>query len=235
MCAKINNKKIFPKLNMGCGLNAPKDWINLDASWNAWLAKSPLLLKLLKLTNLLPEKLLEIGWPTNVVIHDVRKPLPFKSNSFEAVYSSHLLEHLYLNEAEELLKECFRILCPGGIIRIVVPDFKYVLEEYGKGLNRKQSPRDLADNISRKIFIWEQKPHSRNIICKIYDSMKDFHSHKWMYDANSLINHLERAGFKNAKEMKANQSKIKDIEKVERADRIANGAGICIEAIKPNN
>lgn len=234
MGVKINNKN-FPKLNIGCGLNAPKDWVNLDASWNAWLAKSPLLLKLLKLTNLLPKKLLEIDWPTNVIIHDARKPLPFKNNSFEAVYSSHLLEHLYLNEAEKFLKECFRILCPGGIIRIVVPDFKYILEEYRNGLNQKKPFRDLADNISRKIFIWEQKPYGKNIMRKIYDSMKDFHSHKWMYDASSLINHLEKAGFVNAKEMKANQSKIKGIENVEKADRIDNGAGVCVEAVKPDN
>lgn len=48
--------------------------------------------------------------------------LPFANNSFTFAFSEHFFEHLFLDEACELLKECFRILLPGACLRIGVPD-----------------------------------------------------------------------------------------------------------------
>lgn len=48
--------------------------------------------------------------------------LPFTNNHFTFVYSEHFFEHLFLDEACELFKECFRIMRPGACLRIVVPD-----------------------------------------------------------------------------------------------------------------
>jgi SAM-dependent methyltransferase len=48
--------------------------------------------------------------------------LDFEDNTFDFVYSEHFFEHLFLEEAFELLKECYRILKPNGVIRISVPD-----------------------------------------------------------------------------------------------------------------
>lgn len=221
------------KLNLGCGLNAPNDWINLDGSWNAWLAKNRFLLKLLKISGLLPKKLLDIKWPKNVIIHNVKNPLPFKDFSFSSIYSSHLLEHLYLNEAKNLLKECFRALQPGGIMRIVVPDLKIIIQEYNENKRQKTDNFNPADILSKHIFTWEHKPYRNNFAHKIYDAINNFHSHKWMYDADSLIDHFKKAGFQDVKEMEFQQSRIKEIKDIEEPGRILNGAGICIEGIKP--
>ncbi|MBI5401666.1 methyltransferase domain-containing protein [Candidatus Wolfebacteria bacterium] len=225
-------KNVLPKkINLGCGLNISSNWINLDASWNARLAKHQFLRKALKYFHLLPKRLAEIDWPQNIFIHDVRKKFLFENNCFSAVYSSHLLEHLYLEEAKELLAECFRILEPGGVLRIVVPDFKTIIKEYDN--LEKSNFSNAADIISKKIFIWESKPYHKNPIYKIYDAVNDFHSHKWMYDAESLIEYFKTAGFESAKEMKFLESRISDIEEVESASRVLNGEGICIEGIKP--
>ncbi len=48
--------------------------------------------------------------------------LPFADNYFTFAFSEHFFEHLFLDEAGELLKECFRILQPGSCLRIAVPD-----------------------------------------------------------------------------------------------------------------
>jgi predicted SAM-dependent methyltransferase len=48
--------------------------------------------------------------------------LDFEDNTFDFIFSEHFLEHLFLDEAFELLKECYRILKPNGVVRIVVPD-----------------------------------------------------------------------------------------------------------------
>jgi len=48
--------------------------------------------------------------------------LPFDDNSINFIYSEHFFEHLFLDEASALLKECYRILTPHGVIRTCVPD-----------------------------------------------------------------------------------------------------------------
>lgn len=48
--------------------------------------------------------------------------LEFEDNTFDFIYSEHVLEHFFLDEALDLLRECYRILKPNGVIRIVVPD-----------------------------------------------------------------------------------------------------------------
>ena len=46
---------------------------------------------------------------------DLTKRLPFDDGSVDAVYSSHLFEHIYYSDAEAILQECHRVLKPGGV------------------------------------------------------------------------------------------------------------------------
>ena len=55
---------------------------------------------------------------------DLRYPLKCDNNIVDGVYSCHTLEHLYPNHAYNLIEELFRILKPGGWIRMIVPDLK---------------------------------------------------------------------------------------------------------------
>ncbi len=95
-------------LNFGCGSALHPEWINLDSS-----AAAP-----------------------DVVAHDLRHALPFPSDSFDAAYGSHVLEHLEPDAASRLLRECNRILRPGGILRIVVPDLETIARLYLESLER---------------------------------------------------------------------------------------------------
>jgi predicted SAM-dependent methyltransferase len=61
-------------------------------------------------------------WPDNVKVHDVRKGLPVQPASVEAIYSSHMLEHIYFDEANAVLRECHRALRGGGVLRLALPD-----------------------------------------------------------------------------------------------------------------
>lgn len=218
------------KINLGCGLNVHENWVNLDASWNARLARHKFLRRLLKFSGLLPKNLFEANWPQNMVFHDVKKNLPFKSGHFYAAYASHLLEHLYFKEAKKLLSECFRILKPGGVIRIVVPDIRGIIEEYNE--NKRKNSLEASNILSNRIFIWDSSPYSKSLIHKVFGSFNDFHSHKWMYDAEFLIKLLSEAGFEGVKEMEYLESRISEIGEVEKADRILSGEGICVEGIK---
>lgn len=89
-------------LNLGCGTRHHSDWINVD---------------------------LDSTGP-GVIPCDVRHGLPFTDNHFDVVYHSHLLEHFSKTAGAALLRECFRVLKLGGIIRIVVPDFEKLVGLY---------------------------------------------------------------------------------------------------------
>lgn len=89
-------------LNVGCGATYHTAWVNLDVE--------PL--------------------SRDVLRHHAASPLPFEDCSFDACYSSHLIEHLSPVDARLLLKEMHRVLKPGGIIRVVVPDLESIVRLY---------------------------------------------------------------------------------------------------------
>lgn len=124
-------KKIMPRktpkglcyLNVGCGDHFSPDWNNLD------LVPMP-----------------------NVVYYDICEPLPYPDVCLDAIYASHVLEHLKPNEGLRLLKEFYRVLKPEGIVRIVVPDLEVICREYLKYLELVVSnPTDI--NIKRYKWI----------------------------------------------------------------------------------
>lgn len=81
------------KLNLGCGNDIRKDWINLDIA---------------------PLQGVD-------VVHDLNHlPLPFDNNSFDFILCQDILEHL---DYIDLLRELHRIIKPGGIVEIRVPHF----------------------------------------------------------------------------------------------------------------
>ena len=109
------------RLNLGCGLQAPPGWVNVDGSWNARLAKLPALRKLFPALGLVARDKAQIPWSADIYIHDVRKPLPFADQSASVVFASHVLEHLYRDQAERLLREAFRVLKPAESITSLWP------------------------------------------------------------------------------------------------------------------
>lgn len=59
---------------------------------------------------------------------DLRNALPFADSSATLIYSSHMLEHLYPEQASSLLREVHRVLSPEGVFRLALPSFEYGLE-----------------------------------------------------------------------------------------------------------
>jgi len=224
------------RLNLGCGPSAPVGWVNVDGSWNAWFSNHRRFRKVLATLGLIPSNF-GAQWKVRPLIHDLTKPLPFPANGMSAVYASHVLEHLYLVDAQKLLEECKRVLRPGGIIRLVVPDLHAMALDY---LSKKEgrSPCALdnaaaADHLNERLAFRNPSPPAGNIVFKLYSLWKDFHSHKWMYDGESLARYLRLAGFQEVSRKEFRRSDIPGIEEVEEEDRVLGGAGVCVEAKKP--
>lgn len=75
---------------------------------------------------------------TNIDIRDIEGidkvspvyPLDYKSNTFDLVYGSHLLEHFPRKQTLNILKEWIRVLKPDGILRLSVPDINALIKIY---------------------------------------------------------------------------------------------------------
>lgn len=225
------------KLHLGCGLTAPQSWLNVDGSRNAWLAQKPFLRGIVRTLGLLPKYADEVPWPTNVTIHDIRNPLPWADGTFTAVYASHVLEHLFVGQARRVLKECHRVLKPGGVVRMVVPDLEacvadYVARRDVPGYTGKKPGLDgSGDILNQRLLFHEVEPPGGNPIMKYYHLRNNFHLHKWMYDERTLGERLKEAGFVEVKRMNYLESRIPGIEEVERRDRVENG-NLAVEGVK---
>lgn len=108
------------KINIGCGQTFHPDWINVDFHSNR----------------------------LDIIEADVRKKLPFDNEQFDAVYHSHLLEHLGREDGERFILECCRILKVEGVIRVVVPDFGDIVNEY-LGLREQMERQQNADTYAQ--------------------------------------------------------------------------------------
>jgi len=226
------------RVNLGCGLQTPSGWINVDGSWNARLAKHLWIRRALLWLNLLPADTLNIPWSSSIFIHDIRKPLPFSEGSVAAIYASHVLEHLYREEAQRLVKESFRALAKGGVLRVVVPDLEAIVREYiGErpfgALTKDVERLCRADRLNQRLLMRYPTPIYSHLLHRIYNFWKDVNSHKWMYDAESLIALFEAGGFVDVRRREYLDSEIEGIDELEEESRVLNGAGVCVEGMKP--
>lgn len=210
----------------------------MDGSWNARLAKHPLIRRALSSLGVLPPGKMEIPWSSEIFIHDVRRPLPFPDGSAAAIYASHVFEHLYFQEARTLIVESFRVLANGGVLRVVVPDLQAIVGEYlGERpfgpLSAELEALPPADRFNQRLLMRAPTPPTSNLFYRVYDAWQEFHSHKWMYDTDSLSAMFRWAGFADVQPKECHVSRIDDIQTVEDKSRVLNGAGICVEGIKP--
>lgn len=64
--------------------------------------------------------------------HDIRNKFPFENNTVDFIISSHVLEHITESEGKAFLTELYRIMKPGAVARIAVPDAETLIGLYSK-------------------------------------------------------------------------------------------------------
>ena len=89
-------------LNLGCGSTFHPDWVNIDFHDHGG----------------------------TVLGYDLRLGIPCADSSMDVVYHSHVLEHFDRKDGRFFLEECFRVLRPGGMVRIAVPDLEGIVRAY---------------------------------------------------------------------------------------------------------
>ncbi len=94
-------------LNLGCGATFHEDWTNIDF----------------------------VSSSEHVRAYNLLEGIPFGDNEVDVVYHSHVLEHFPKSKAVDFIRECHRVLNPGGIIRVAIPDLEIIAMNYIKYLN----------------------------------------------------------------------------------------------------
>ena len=168
----------------GCGLSAPESWINFDSSPRLLFERMP---GMSTCTGKIGKRL----FPLNVRFGDIVRGLPLSDESADAVYASHVLEHLPRAVIPVALSNTLRILKSRGVFRVIVPDLAWRVERY---LRDRQAGQDsAADRLMTSCLIGD----STRPIGLMGHLRAAFGNsgHSWMYDREQMTSLLLQAGF----------------------------------------
>jgi predicted SAM-dependent methyltransferase len=116
---------------------------------------------------------------------DISRRLPFADAGFDGVFCEHVLEHFAKADGARLAREVARILKPGGIFRVVVPDAAFVLRSYF----------DAPDNL---VVMRGDGEAGETPMDAVNSYFRQRYEHQFMYDWPTLRRLLLDAGFADA-------------------------------------
>ncbi len=116
--------------------------------------------------------------------------LPFKNETIDFIFCEQFLEHLSLVEGKKLMAEIFRILKPGGVVRIATPSLNGLIDVY-----RNQNA--LVDQ--KEVIARHRRNHNPDCqnACHLLNDFFHLWGHKFIYDETTLAEIMTSTGFKN--------------------------------------
>ena len=170
-----------PKLHLGCGDLILDGWLNTDAY---------------------PRRL-------GVAFCNAAKRFPFPDNAFAYVYTEHMIEHLPQIGGENLVRESFRVLRPGGRLRIATPDLNKIFA----------LKRPNISDVEREYLAW-QTAQIPNAIdgspCFVINTFVRAWGHAFIYDFDTLKQILKRNGYTDVQEYAPGESDVPELRNIER-------------------
>jgi hypothetical protein len=200
----------------GCGLSAPSTWRNFDASPTLRLQRLPIIGQYFR-GGPYP------SFPANVEYGDIVKGLPVSPGSCKAVFCSHILEHLALDDFRAALRNTILYLAPGGTFRLVLPDLEHLSRSYLDSTDADAALKFMEDsNLGRK-----------NRAAGLGGILREWlghSSHLWMWDFKAISRELEAAGFREIRRAEFGDSAEQRFKEVEDHDRWLDCLGVeCIK------
>lgn len=147
------------RVNVACGPHILPGFINLDL-----LATTP-----------------------DVVRWDCRRSLPLRNDAAVGIRAEQFIEHLEIREElPSFLADCLRVLKPGGVLRVIVPDARRYIEAYLRpdlrGFTELKFQLPFPEDIPKRMDVLSHVFHQE-------------HEHRCGYDLENLTHRLETAGF----------------------------------------
>lgn len=191
------------KLHIGSGSNLLDGWLNSD-----YFPKSPGVLHL-----------------------DARGRFPFADGQFDYVFSEHMIEHIGYRDGAAMLKECFRVLRPGGRLRISTPDLAFLMN-----LRRDDRSELQNDYIRWSINKFLKGVPSADETFVINNFVRRW-GHLFIYDEKALRAAFIEAGFDEVMRCNLNESQDPALRGLEHEARLPKGflrlETMTLEGIKP--
>lgn len=200
------------KLHIGCGGNIFEGWLNTDLT----------------------------PYSNIIAFLDASKEFPIKDNMFDYIYSEHTFEHLDFKGQLNYLRESYRILKPGGKIRIATPNFDFLMQLRSKDLCESQ----------KKYINWNVDSYLKNIKLELNDLMdpgvyvinnyfRDW-GHLLIHNELSISQLINKFGFYKIYYEKVGNSKYSELNNLERHGQMITDEfnlleTMVIEAEKPSN
>jgi predicted SAM-dependent methyltransferase len=200
--ANYKRKNKVHKLHIGCGGNYLKGWFNTDLFPNARRTKL-----------------------------DSTKRFPYPDNTFDYIFTEHMIEHIPYAGGQVMLHECFRVLKPGGVLRVVTPDVKFLI-----GLYQDRENKLNQDYVrwNAELFLGKSAPHNPTSVINNY--YRDW-GHRYIYDVPVMRDALEKNGFTELTMGQIGKSAHPELSGLEHAQRMPDGflelESMVIEAKKP--
>lgn len=193
-------------INLGCGLHAPAGWINVDRSPSLLLDRVRIVKPFLHRIGLLKDEHM-VAWPRNIIMADVRRGLPSEPGSVDAIYSSHMLEHMYLNEARCVLSHCHAALKPDGILRLALPNALAMAESLVHNADSEASWR-----FNEALLAYPLTAPTRRDLLRAYFASPP---HRWQPTPSLAVELLIAAGFKDVSERSFGEGNMPRLAEVE--------------------
>lgn len=166
--------------------DCPDGWVNYETSMHLRLSRLPILGRIFK-------KITPYKFSDEIIIGDIVKGLPIEEASVDVVFSSHVIEHLSRDDAQAAFNNVFKILKPGGVFRLVVPDLfarcKYYIDHYNE-------IDDPSAWLMKSTLLGKNQPHALKLLERVRSTFSTS-SHKWMWDEKSLSLALVMSGFQD--------------------------------------
>jgi predicted SAM-dependent methyltransferase len=199
------------KLQIGTGPNPLAGWLNTDVAPDTY-----------------PEH------RGTIAFLDAEKPFPLEDMTFDYVFSEHQIEHIPEPAAHVMIAECFRVLRPGGRIRIATPDLGAILGLYQEPLD--ESERHYVDWVMTR---FRPNVHSGNRRCYVINHMFTDHKHRFIYDYETLVALLTDAGFVDPDRCNPGESSDAELQGLETHgqaigdERVNSFETMVVEAVRP--
>lgn len=195
----------------GCGFTTPQSWKSFDASPTLRFERLPILGKLYTKN--------KSRFPGNVEYGDIVKGLPIPDASVKAVYCSHILEHLSLEDFRKALRNTYKILKKDGIFRFVLPDLEYLINKYVS-----DSSSDAAFMFLKEACIGREK-RNRGLKGFVFEWLGNS-QHLWMWDYKSIERELKDEGFIDIRRAQLGDAPDPMFKEVEEKERWKNCLGV---------
>jgi predicted SAM-dependent methyltransferase len=190
-----------PRLHIGGGSRCLPGWLNTD------IALAP-----------------------DVVQMDATRPFPFEDSVFHYAFTEHMIEHVSFESAMFMLRECYRVLKTGGVIRITTPNLASIVGLYGTNLSELQL--GYLNHFCRAFLAPDSPATPANAI----NAMFRHFGHQFIYDEVTLGDALLKAGFGEIRRNSLMQSERQELRNLENVGRYPEGLlefeSIALEARK---